>query len=820
MKEKKLWKEILPYGVALFAFILFTLIYCSSAMEGKVLHAGDNKTWAGGAQELIKYRDSTDNSSWWTGSMFSGMPSFQITGSYQSSKYLLPLYKLVTIGFSKPYVWIITYLLCFFILLRSFKVNVWMSILGSIAISLSSYFFIIIPAGHWSKAACIAYMAPVIAGFFLIYNKNYIWGAILTAIYTITGFFAHPQMSYYFMMLIGCLFVAELFIHIKEKRWKDFIIATLLFAFVVGIGIGTHFTIMQVNNEYLKETMRGGHSELAKVDDEHNKTSGLDLDYAVQWSYGIDETFTLLIPNFKGSSSNYDVGTDSKVYQELVAHNIPKKSAADFCKNVPTYWGTQPFTAGPVYVGAIIVFLFVLGLLIVKGPYKWALLVATIFSILLSWGHNFMWLTKFFFDYFPMYDKFRAVSSILVVAEVTIPLLGFLAIKAIMNKQLSKEKIIKNIYISAGITAGICLIFALFGKMFYNFGAPNDAQVFAQLPDWLGDAIIAERASMLTGDAWRSFFFILLGAAALWLYTSEKLKMLPFVAVLGVLILVDMWTVDRRYFNANHFVSEKQDESYFKKQDYEEYILQDKDPHFRVFNLADNTFNESRTSYYFKSLGGYSGVKLRRYQDLIDQHLSKMNWKVINMLNAKYIIFKAQNGQIVPQLNPDAMGNAWFVDSLYIVDNPNAESGALDSLNLHTTAVVDASKFGDFVKDFVPHHDSTAKVEFLSYKPNELEYKTIANEAGTVVFSEIYYPYGWHAYIDDIEVPHFRVNYALRALNVPAGEHHIHFVFDPDTLHKSELISFVCVIAIYIIIIGGVVWYFVKRKRHTEMISK
>jgi hypothetical protein len=803
--NKDLLKKCLPYLVALVVFISFALIYCTPALDGKILKTGDGISWKGASKEARDYIDKESKNTFWTGSMFSGMPTFQITGgNILSESFLYPLNKASHLWFKDALRMIILYLLGFFILLRTFKVNVWLSIIGAIAISLSSYFFIILEAGHFTKANTIAFMTPIIGGFFLVFNKKYLWGIILTVIYSALGIVVHPQMSYYFFLLIGCLFIAELFIHIKEKKIKEFLLAAFLFVLAVGVGVGTRYTNAALNQEYVKETMRGGHSELEKESDALNKTTGLDLDYATSWSYGISETMTLLIPNFMGSSSHFDVGANSIVYKELINNGVPKKNSEDFCKNVPTYWGTQPFTSGPVYIGAIICFLFVLGLCIVKGPYKWALLAATIFSILLSWGKNFMPLTELFFNYFPMYNKFRAVSSILVVAEVTMPLLGFLAIKAIMEKQISKEKLLKKIYISAGITAGICLFFALFGSWFYDFSSPNDESVFAQFPEWLNNAIIAERASMLRMDAWRSCAFILLGAGTLWLFVKEKIKLQYFIIVLGILILADMWTVSKRFLNDDNFISPKAETSYFKKQSYEEYILQDPDPHFRVLNLTTNTFNESRTSYYLKHIGGYHAAKLRRYQDLISEHISKMNMSVINMLNTKYIIANDANNNPMPHYNPDAMGNAWYIDSVVIVNTPNDECDALNIINLKTTAVLDA-KFEDFVKDFVPGKDTSASVSFLSYAPNVLEYKTYSKKNGIVVFSEIYYPYGWNAYIDNEPIEHFRANYTLRALNVPEGEHHIRFEFVPDTIRKAEPISFACIIIMFGTIITGIV---------------
>ncbi len=798
---KKFWKDILPYGVAALVFIALTLVYCSPVLEGRVLQSGDNLTWQGAYQECKTYTQETGKSSFWTGSMFSGMPNYQIGGGrYPAASILSPITKTLRFGLqNETLVIILAYFLCFFILMRSFKMDVWLSIVGAIAIALSSYFFIIIEAGHNTKALGIAWMSAVLAGFVLMYRKQYAWGIVFTMLFTFMGLMKHPQMSYYLIMLMGVLFFAELYIHIKEKRMKDFGIATFLFVAAVAIGAGPQYASIKSNNEYVKETMRGGHSELVKETDTVNKTKGLDFDYATAWSYGIDETLTLLIPNFKGASSNYAVGEDSKLYQTLVSKGIPKRSAAEFCQSVPTYWGTQPFTSGPVYAGAIVCFLFVLGLLIVKGPYKWALLVATVFSIALAWGKNFTPLTEFFFNYFPMYNKFRTVSSILVVAEITMPLLGFLALKRVMDKEMESKELQKNLYISAGITAGICLVFALFGKGLYSFSTPGDAQIFAQLPSWVSTAIVEERASMLSADAWRSFIFIALAALVLWVYAKGKMKEIYLVLLMGVLVLVDMWPVNRRFLNDDSFVTQRNNTSYFQMQPYEAQILQDKDPHFRVLNLAANTFNDSRTSYYLKSLGGYHAAKLRRYQDLIDEHISKMHMPVINMLNAKYVVVRGAQGQPIPQRNPDAFGNAWYVDSLVVVNTPNEECAALGQFDLRHTAVLD-DDFAGFTKDFVPGHDETATVRLTSYAPDVLTYQTFSKNDGTVVFSEIYYPYGWKAYIDGKPAEHFRVNYTLRALNVPAGNHDIRFEFRPDSVYKNGAISVICAILMYLVL--------------------
>lgn len=841
MMKKEIFKKCLPYVVAVVVFIILSLIYSApQVFDGKVLQAGDQISGKGMAHEVQQYNETKGEYSWWTGSMFCGMPTYQIGGGkYPAPAIDIPYAKITRLGFVGLLALFMGYFIGFFILLRAFKVNEWLSIIGSIAITLSTYFLLIIPAGHNAKVIAIALLAPIIGGFYLIFQKKYGWGAIITLIYTSLGVMTHPQMTYYIFMLIGVLFIAELFIHIREKRWKDLAIGTLVFAACFGIGVGTQITPFMANREYAKETMRGGHSELEKESDATNKTEGLDLSYITQYSYGIGETATLLIPGAKGYASSYNVGTNSKIYQAMVQNGMSRRQAEDYCKAMPTYWGGVEGTSGPVYAGAIICFLFVLGLLIVKGPYKWALLASTIFAILLSWGYNFMPLQELFANYFPMYTKFRAVESILIVAEITIPLLGFLALREIMDKKIEKKQLVRSIYIAAGVTAGLCLL-AFIASFFLNYSWGRDADIFAQWPEWLSSAVLAERASILRASCMRSLVFVLLGAALVWFYVQEKLKFGYFAAILGVLVLVDMWPIDRKFFNDDNFIKEKSMKSYFAKKPWEETIMEKEKDNlsYRVFNLTDpqGPFNDSRTSYYLKSIGGYSAAKLRRYQDLIDAHISQeMNpmlqsirqngnqlflvpsdttsYPVLNMLNMKYAI--VGNDQQFLVENPNAFGNAWFVDSVRITNTPNEESEALKNINLHNTLVTDV-KFKDFVKDFKTNHDSTAKIQLTQYAPDYVEYDYTASVPGTVVFSEIYYPYGWNAYIDGKPTDHFRANYTLRAMNVPAGQHHIRFEFRPATVEKWGRLAVACkyIMNLTILsIIGFAIYKAVKRRK-------
>ena len=841
---KEIFKKSIPYLAAFAVFVLLSLVFASpQVFDGKVLQAGDQISGKGMNHEAAEYVRTQGQHTFWTGSMFGGMPTYQI-GSYEypSPAVDIPYNAIAHLGFIGLMALLMGYFIGFFILLKAFKVNEWLSIIGAIAMTLSSYFLLIIVAGHNAKVVSLAFLAPIIGGFYLIFQKKYGWGAILTLIYTFLGVMSHPQMTYYIFMLIGVLFCAELYIHIREKRWKDLVLGTLIFAASFAVGVGTQVTPFMANQEYSKETMRGGHSELVKDNDQTNKTEGLDLSYITQYSYGIDETVTLLIPGAKGYASSYNVGTNSKIYKAMVQNGMPRNQAENYCKGMPTYWGGDEGTSGPVYAGAVICFLFMLGLFIVRNPYKWALLAATLFSIVLSWGYNFMPVQKLFADYFPMYTKFRAVESILVVAEITIPLLGFLALREIMEKKVEKERIVKGIYLSAAVTAGICVV-TFIASFFVNYSWGRDESIFAQWPEWLSSAMIAERASILRSSAFRSLVFVCLTAALVWLYVQEKLKFGYFTLILGGLVLIDMLPIDRKFFNEDNFIPDNKMKAYFSMKPWESEILEKENGNlsYRVFNLTDpqGPFNDSRTSYYFKSIGGYSAAKLRRYQDLIDAHISpeinpmyrtimqqgnrlflmpsdSTGYPVLNMLNMKYVVINPDNPMVVE--NPNAMGNAWFVDNVVLAQTPTEESEALNTINLHNTLVTDV-KFQDYVKDFRPHHDSTAKIQLVKYAPDYVEYDYTASEEGMVVFSEIYYPYGWNAYIDGKPTDHFRANYTLRAMKVPAGEHHIRFEFRPATVEKWGKVAIACkyVMNLTILaIIGLAIFRSVKKRKELQ----
>ena len=763
------WKKIAPYIVAIVAFLAFALIYCSPLLEGKVLQAGDVNSWKGAANEILEYKKSTGQQAWWTNSMFSGMPAFQISGNTPANVMRGKLELITHFGFKEDLGSIgilIAYLFGFFFMLRCFNINPWLSIIGAFALTLSSYYMLILPAGHMTKASAIAAIAPIIGGIYAIFRKNYWLGAPLIVIYGIIGITLHPQMTYYFLMLIGVMACVELYIHIIEKRWKDLGIGVGICVLCALLVFGTKLSWWQINNEYLKETMRGGHSELRQDQKDETQKAGLDIKYATDWSYGKAETLTLLIPNFMGGASGYNVGEKSVLYDELVKARVPKSSAKQFCQGAPTYWGEKMFTSGAVYVGAIICFLFVLGLLIVPGPYKWGLLFATIASILLAWGKNFMPLTEWFFYHFPMYNKFRAVESILVIAELTIPLLGFMGLQKLWESKEEKSKYSKEILIAGGITAGICLIVALFGGAMFGFTSSYDNQWKGQVGDEIYRMIIDQRVSMMKADAWRSFGLVVAAAFVVWLYIKDKLKSGYALGIIAALILVDLVPVDRRFFGSKDFVSKKDGNRYFAIQPWEEQILQDKSLDYRVLNLTANTFNDARTSYRLKSVGGYSAVKLRRYQDLIDEHISKMNWSVLNMLNTKYIV--TQQG-VYP--NPDAVADELFREVLSCSGKPSE---------------------GD-------------EIRLTKYIPDQLDYAYQLSEERVAVFSEVYYPTGWHLYCDGKEIPLGRVNYTLRAAVLPAGSHTLHMEFVPDALAIDKWCMALLIISL-LLSLGSLAW--------------
>jgi len=809
MKKPNL-KKLSPFIVALVVFFSLGLMYSAPVLDGKVLQAGDITNYLGSSKEIRDYTHSEGRQIWWTNSMFGGMPSYQISGQTPANRLRARLEDASHLWFTgdkAPVGILLAYLIGFFIMLLCFDIDPWVSIIGAIALTLSSYFMLIIPAGHITKANAICCLAPMIGGFYAIYRSRYWIGVPVTLFYGTIGFTFHPQMTYYVFLLIGVLFIGEIFIHAKQKTWKEFGKSTAILLVSLLVVLGTKLSWFQMNRSYLKETMRGGHSELVEQDGTTEKTVGLDFDYATAWSYGKAETLTLLIPEFMGGASSYNLGDNSKLENDLRKMGVSTRQARAFCSNAPTYWGEKAFTSGPVYIGAAVFFLFILGLIIVKGAYKWALLAGTCFSILLAWGHNYEWLSRLFFDYFPYYNKFRTVESILVVAEITMPLLGFLAIKELLESD-DKAYIRKSILTAGGITAGICLLVAVFSGAI-DTTSSYDSQWRSQIDSQIYDAILNQRQAMISSSALRSLAFVIAASVITLFYSYKKDKKNSFallVVALGAVILLDLIPVDRKFFGKQNFVTAKENSQTFAMQDWEKEILQDKSLDYRVLNLAANTFNDARTSYRLKSIGGYSAAKMRRYQDLIEAHISNNNMSVLNMLNTKY--FVTRNGQVIQ--NPDAMGNAWFVDTLLFVDNPVQESQALYELDLNTTAVAD-KLFADILNLQVTPADPDAFIRLDKYVPDHLEYTSNSTHDKVAVFSEIYYPKEWHLYIDGKEQKVGRVNYTLRAAVIPAGKHSLVMEFKPNAL-KIDKLCMALVILTIILTLGLPIWHFVKTK--------
>lgn len=803
-----LFKRILPdiVVVILFAVISFAYFF-PAAIEGRILSQHDSVAGIGAGEEAKEYLKRTGERTRWTNSIFGGMPTYQMSPSYDSTDTLKGVEKIYHL-YLPDYVWyVFVMLLGFYILLRAFDFSVWLAALGAVLWAFSSYFFIIIAAGHIWKFVTLAYIPPTIAGMVLAYRGKYLSGGLLTAVFVALQIVSnHVQMSYYFLFVM--LFMAAAFgvSAYQKKEMPQFLKATGVLVFAGILGVCINLSNLYHTYEYSKETMRGK-SELVKPDTHNQTKSGLERDYITQWSYGVGETFSLLVPNVKGGASVPLAANEKAMEKANPMYN-------SIYSQIGQYWGEQPGTSGPVYVGAFVMFLFILGIFIVKGPMKWALLGATVLSILLSWGKNFMGFTDFFLDYIPMYDKFRAVSSILVIAEFSIPLLAILALKeVIVRPQLIKEQV-KAFYISLGLTGGIALLFALLpGFFFPSYVSSMEMQALQGIPADQLAPLLANleeiRKSIFTSDAWRSFFVILIGAGVLWMYGMGKLKAKVMISALIVLCIADMWSVNKRYLYDDQFVEKVQQENSFKPTDTDKAILADKTLDFRVLNLAGNTFNENNTSYWHKSIGGYHAAKLRRYQEMIEEHISsEMNdvfkavsdaggdmkkvdpsgFPVLNMLNTRYFIFPLQGGQTMPMQNPYTMGNAWFVDEVQYVNNANEEIDALHHINPAKVAVID-QKFSEQVKQTaVP--DSMSSIKLTAYEPNGLKYEVDSKTGGTVVFSEIYYP-GWQAYIDGVEAPHGRADYILRAMNVPAGKHEVEFKFDPKSLHVTETIAFI-----------------------------
>ena len=839
MKEKlKLW---LPDVLVVLVFVLLAFAYFFPAdIEGRILYRHDSSAGIGAGQEQSEYYHRTGERSRWTNALFSGMPTYQLAPSYKSTDVLSNVENVYHLWLPENVWYLFAYLLGFYILLRAFDFRWHLAALGSVLWAFSTYFLIIIAAGHIWKVWALAYLPPMIAGMVLAYRGKYLWGLIVTALFTAFEIHAnHIQMTYYYLFVILFMVIAWFIDAIRQKQLAHFLKATAVCIAGAAIGLSINLSNLYHTWQYGQESMRGK-SELRKANTANQTNSGLERDYITQWSYGIGETWTLLVPNAKGGAS-----VPLTANETAMAH--ADNNYLPVYQQLGQYWGEQPGTSGPVYVGAFVLFLFVLGLFIVKGPMKWALLAVTVLSILLSWGKNFMGFTDFFIDNIPMYAKFRTVASILVIAEFTIPLLAMLALRewigsgkknTVEGKAAANSSLFTlhtSLWIAFALTGGIALLFALMPDLFFgNYVSSGEMQALSQLPQEHIQPLLANltemRRAMFTADAWRSFIIIVIGALCLLLYKAKKLKLTYMVGILVVLCLIDLWQVNKRYLNDEMFVPAIERDQAQPKTQTDELLLQDNTLDYRVLNLASNTFNENETSYYHKSIGGYHAAKLRRYQELIEAYIApemqqsfraistvagdmtQVNgdsiYPVLNMLNTRYFILPLQTGQTVPLQNPYTYGNAWFVDHVRYADNANEELDALGSMNLRHEAVAD-QQFRDVLGDSQVQ-DTASVVRITSYEPNHLTYDVRSGKGGVIVFSEIYYP-GWTATVDGQPAELGRVNYVLRALNVQPGEHKVELAFFPKSVDRTETVAYIGLIILLILIALGL-WLSVRKQ--------
>lgn len=795
---KSIWQQSWPHMVAIIVFLLLVMVYFApQVFDNKQLPQGDMISFAGMGHDAQVYRAQTGEYPHWSNAMFSGMP-YNVTSGNTTKNIFRPLSGWVKVGLNgntTGMLWLL--LVGFYVFMLAVGCSPWLSLVGAVAFAFGSYNLIIIDAGHVTKGWVLATLPAVIGGCLLCYRKKYIAGFIVTVLATgLNVYWNHQQISYYTLLMLIPLAISYFIYSLREKEQKHFWVASCILLIAAVMAVVPAADKLVTTWDYSKETMRGGAALHGAADSEAGK-SGLNRDYAFMWSYGKAETMTLLIPNFYGGSSNYPLGEKSETYNTIKKY-AGASQAKQFVKAVPTYWGDQPFTSGPVYAGAIICFLFILGLMVVPQKERWWLLAAVVIGIVLSWGRNFPAVNNWLFDHLPLYNKFRTPSMSLVMTTTAMAMMAMLALKEVLERNVT----LKQVSIAGGVTAGVCLLFVVFPGLAGNFTSSVDAQ----MPEWLTNAIIADRQHMLTADAWRSIFFILLACAGIVLYLKmEKMKSLVLVAIMGVLILGDLWAVDKHFLNDSHFVPKKQ--QLITPTAADKQILADTDPDYRVLNLASNTFNESRTSYFHKSVGGYSPAKLRRYQDIIDYYLSgRINMNVLNMLNTRYVI--TQQGV---QRNPEAFGNAWFVKSVQWVNTPNEEIEAIGDADLQEVAFIDTCWQGKVQGALTM--TQPAKIELARYaNPGNLFYESESAEDGLAVFSEVYYK-TWKAFVDGKEVPVLRANYILRALEVPAGKHTIEFRCQDELLVKMQIVSLVASILVILAIVGLIILSIIRARK-------
>jgi len=805
-------KKITPYLIAIVSFIFVSLLYFSPVLEGKKIQQSDITQFIGSSKEIVDFRKENNEEPYWTNATFGGMPSYAVS-TYYPNDFIKKIDSFLRF-LPRPADYLFLYFLGFFLLLTVLKVDWKLAIFGAIGFGLSTYLIIILGVGHNAKAHAIAYMPIVLAGILLVFQRKYLLGFIVTALAMALEIAAsHIQMTYYLLFLVLIFGIVQLIESFKNKEIPHFFksIGILLVAVILAVGVNA--TSLLATQEYVKHSTRSKSELTIKPDGSPKEIStGLSKDYITEYSYGKSETFNLFIPRFKGGTSR-EVVENSELrsfLQESVNKGLDPNDANYVLQISSMYWGDQPIVAAPAYIGALFIFLFVLALFLVKGKLRDWLLVATIFSILMSWGKNLDFLTNFFIDYVPMYNKFRAVSSIQVIAEITIPLLGILGLKALLDKEISNQIKLNALKWATIIVGGLALIFTVGGTGLFSFETPMDIQIDEQLAGYL-DAIVADRKSLFFGDSLRSLLIVSIFAALIFAFIKEKIKSIVLIICFGALVIFDLGNVAQRYVNDDAFTSARNVDKPFKATAIDNEILKDKS-YYRVVDLTKNVMADGSTSYFHKSIGGYHAAKPRRYQELYDFQIVKGNMEVFNMLNTRYIVIANDKGEKSVEINGSANGNVWLVNSLKVVETANAEMNAMDSLKTKNEAVINANNISS---DFVTNYpiDSTASIRLKSYKANELVYESSSSLNQFAVFSEIYYKDGWNAYVDGKLMPHYNVNYVLRGMEIPKGKHSIEFKFEPTVIKKGNTITLISYFLMLLIPLG---WFFVEKKKKTN----
>jgi len=806
-------KKFLPHILIIVGFVVASLAYFNPVLQGKQIFQSDIMQYIGMAKQQNDFRETTGQETYWTNSAFGGMPTYQL-GAHYPHNYIKKLDH--TLRFlPRPADYLFLYLAGFYLLLLVLKVDYKLAALGALAFGFSTYLIIILGVGHNAKAHAIAYMPLVLSGVILTFRGKYFYGFLLTTIAMALELVAnHFQMTYYLLFIVICIGLAYFVDAYKKQMLVHYGKAILVMILGVVVALGLNASNLMATKEYADTSTRGK-SELTINSDGSAKelTNGLDYDYITEYSYGILESFNLFIPRFMGGGSGDSLPSDSKTVDEILKLGASPQEATEILSQLPAYWGDQPIVAAPAYIGSIVIFLAVLALFLVRGRLKWWITTAFLLSLFLSWGKNFSFLTEFFIDYVPMYDKFRAVSSIQVIIELVVPVLAVLGLHQWFNSFVSDEKKQKALIQSVSIVGGITLVFIFFKSSLFDFSSIYDQMIREQLGIAIVDAVREDRMSLLTTDSIRSLVFVLLAAGTLWVFFKSKIKEITAIGVLTLLIVLDLGLVDRRYVNNDDFVPARAMEQPFQKNGADEQILKD-EGHFRVYDLV-NRNNPARASYFHKSMGGYHAAKPRRFQEIDDFYISQGDIGILNMMNVRYIITQNKNGGPYAQRNPYANGNAWFVENALMAETANDEIRLLDSLNSKTTAVINR-EFMNLIPAKKIVRDSTASILLTSYNPQHLVYEASTKSEQLAVFSEVYYPKGWNAYINDTPAEYFRADYLLRAMSIPAGTNKIEFKFEPHVIENGSKISLGSSFLFALIFVGGL--YYKLRKK--EIVTK